>query len=150
MEIRESLMSTMLPSPVPILKTCNRLRSGNCFLASMMRTSHGLLYPNPASMNSTWSRPSSIDLKKVVAAEVARATCQIVQSWKLVDESYVVKRVGPVLTFAFVIARTTLREVSTASYDATRLRDVPTYVFVHIASRNLRCSWGQVSTVGRP
>jgi hypothetical protein len=49
-----------------------------------------------------------MDLKKVVAAEVARATCQMVQPWKPVNVSYVVKRVGGASTLSFVIARTTL------------------------------------------
>lgn len=55
-----------------------------------------------------------MDLKNVVAAEVARATSQIVQSLKDVEESYVVRRVASESMSAFVIARTTLLEVSNA------------------------------------
>jgi hypothetical protein len=62
----------------------------------------------PASTNSISSRPTLMDLKKVVAAEVARATCQMALPWKPADISYVVKRVGAASTLSFVMARTTL------------------------------------------
>lgn len=59
-------------------------------------------------MNSISSRPSLIDLKKLTAADVARATCQIVHELNVVEESYVFKRVGRASTLSFVIAKTTL------------------------------------------
>jgi hypothetical protein len=47
-------------------------------------------------------------LKKVVAADVARATSQIVQPSRGLEVSYVVNRVGRASTLSFVMARTTL------------------------------------------
>jgi hypothetical protein len=49
-----------------------------------------------------------MDLKKVVAADVARATCQTVELSKAADRSYVLKSVGGASTLSFVIAKTTL------------------------------------------
>ena len=63
-------------------------------------------------MNSISSRPHLMDLKNVVAADVALATCQIEQSRKLVDLSYVLKRVGRASISSFVIAKMTLAYVS--------------------------------------
>lgn len=59
-------------------------------------------------MNSTRSRPSLIGLKKLTAADVARATSQMVQESRAVVVSYVVKSVGSASRLSFVIAKTTL------------------------------------------
>lgn len=49
-----------------------------------------------------------MDLKNVVAADVARTTSQILQFLKLVDLSYVLNRVAGASTLSFVMARTAL------------------------------------------
>lgn len=49
-----------------------------------------------------------MDLKKVVAADVARTTSQILQFLKLVDLSYVLNRVAGASTLSFVMANTAL------------------------------------------
>lgn len=59
-------------------------------------------------MNSIPSRPILMGLKKEVAAEVARATSQIVQESRAAEVSYVLKRVGSASTLSFAIAKTTL------------------------------------------
>lgn len=53
-------------------------------------------------------RPTLTDLKKVVAAEVARAASQIEQSLKSLDLSYVLNSVGVADTSCLVAARTIL------------------------------------------
>lgn len=124
MDSRESLMVTTSPRPVPMLRTRNCLRSGNCRRPSSIRSSHGLLHPKPASMNSISSRPSLIGLKKVVAADVARATCQIVHELNAVEVSYVLNRVGSVSRLSLVIARTALPHVSERSHSRTSFDDI--------------------------
>jgi hypothetical protein len=96
-------------------------------------------------MNSIASRPSFIDLKKVVAADVARATFQIVQFSKVLDVSEVAKRVGSVSTLSFVMAKRTLTKCQlTRIYSMRGLQVMVTYVFVHASLRNRASACGQV------
>lgn len=67
-------MLITFPSPVLMLITYMRSRPRKRYPASLISTSDGLLYPNLASINSILSRLTRIGLKKVIAADVARAT----------------------------------------------------------------------------
>jgi len=76
--------------------------------SSLSRISVGLLWPKPASMNSIPCSPHEIEGKKVVAADVARATSQILHPRKSSPILYVLNFVGSAPTSAFVTAKTML------------------------------------------
>jgi hypothetical protein len=55
-------------------------RYGHILIASARASFEGLLYPSPASTYRTVGTPNAMGSKKVGAADVALAACQIVQS----------------------------------------------------------------------
>jgi hypothetical protein len=81
-----------------------------------------------------------MDLKKVVVADVARATCQI-----FVGGTYVVrlKEGGAASILAFMVAKTTLKDVRNC-LPSSYLLPPDTYVLVQLPSRNSKSSCVQV------